>query len=855
MQFKLLDWNVMTNMTFVRSCKESADHRSCTLRAATYVSVLSVAVLSLGAFPIPSAFAQCPTLEWRRGVTEILGPVGDGANNFDVSIGVIYAVVTWDPDGPGGMNPWLVVGGDFEIKGDFHAKNIAAWDGERWRPMGAGLSPASVLSLAVFDSGNGPELYAGGNFSYTGSTIVRRVAKWNGEHWTPMGNNYSTLSNFAPAMTVFDDGGGPQLYISGFGRWNGSSYTGVPSNPGVFGYAMAAFDDGSGPALYFGGRFQVDLGNGVYANNIIKWDGTSWSALGSGIPGFSYYSSTGVYSLAAFRDASGPALYVGGEFTSAGGIACQNIAKWDGQTWSTLQGPQPSYRVSAMSVFNEGDSEKLYIGTGYANSYGFGGSLRVWDGTQWRASPPFAGNSLIYGIFGLTDYDDGSGPKLVVSGRFVPPFDTQRVAIATWDGYSWHHVGRGFDGYIHALTIHDDGNGPAVYAGGRIGQFNGTPLNDIARWHSGGWIPLGDGVASQHEYGLVEALVSHDDGSGPALFAAGDFDTAGGVSANGIARWNGLEWQSLAGAGGVGAMAVHDDGAGESLFAGGSFTSIGGVAANAIAKWNGSSWSPLGNGLTNDLPATLYVQEIVSHDDGFGPALYVHGYFDNAGGLDIPDFARWKFGAWEAVGSGPIGTVELLFVHDHGTGPKLYVIGRPDPNQPFLHMSFWNGTDWSTPIRFGSAYVYDVATFDDGCGPALYSCGYYSTPAGSLQYGIAKWTGTRWEYKIAPPVYVILDLLTVHEHGEDRLYASGTALFADGVLPQFGHLAILGPSVGAEDINQDLSIDLYDVATLADCLGGPIYPFPSDCMNSTDIDADFDVDLADFAAFQRAFGQ
>lgn len=38
------------------------------------------------------------------------------------------------------------------------------------------------------------------------------------------------------------------------------------------------------------------------------------------------------------------------------------------------------------------------------------------------------------------------------------------------------------------------------------------------------------------------------------------------------------------------------------------------------------------------------------------------------------------------------------------------------------------------------------------------------------------------------------------------------------------------------------------------CLDGPVYPFPSECMNSTDIDADFDVDLADFAAFQNAFG-
>ena len=31
------------------------------------------------------------------------------------------------------------------------------------------------------------------------------------------------------------------------------------------------------------------------------------------------------------------------------------------------------------------------------------------------------------------------------------------------------------------------------------------------------------------------------------------------------------------------------------LIAGGSFTTAGGISANYIAKWNGSSWSPLGS--------------------------------------------------------------------------------------------------------------------------------------------------------------------------------------------------------------------------------------------------------------------
>jgi len=46
----------------------------------------------------------------------------------------------------------------------------------------------------------------------------------------------------------------------------------------------------------------------------------------------------------------------------------------------------------------------------------------------------------------------------------------------------------------------------------------------------------------------------------------------------------------------VRALAVFDDGSGPALYAGGDFTTAGGVAANRIAKWNGSSWSQLGSG-------------------------------------------------------------------------------------------------------------------------------------------------------------------------------------------------------------------------------------------------------------------
>ena len=76
--------------------------------------------------------------------------------------------------------------------------------------------------------------------------------------------------------------------------------------------------DGSGN-LYIGGKFTI--AGGVVATNVAKWNGSSWSALGSGM-GYSN-SLPEVFALAV----SGKDLYAGGYFTTAGGVSANNIAK------------------------------------------------------------------------------------------------------------------------------------------------------------------------------------------------------------------------------------------------------------------------------------------------------------------------------------------------------------------------------------------------------------------------------------------------------------------------------------------------------------------------------------------------
>ena len=103
---------------------------------------------------------------------------------------------------------------------------------------------------------------------------------------------------------------------------------------------------------------------------------------------------------------------------------------------------------------------------------------------------------------------------------------------------------------VTALTVFDDGTGPALYAGGAFWRMGGLSANGVAKWDGERWTAL-SGSGGNGVNGIVYALTVFDDGNGPALFAA-DFTTAGGRPANKIAKWNGRDWSALSGPGGNG---------------------------------------------------------------------------------------------------------------------------------------------------------------------------------------------------------------------------------------------------------------------------------------------------------------
>ena len=122
----------------------------------------------------------------------------------------------------------------------------------------------------------------------------------------------------------------------------------------------------------------------------------------------------------------------------------------------------------------------------------------------------------------------------------------------------------------------------------------------------------------------VYALTVYDN----QLIAGGFFTTAGSVSADFIASWDGTSWSAL-GSGmnnRVRVLIVHNS----KLIAGGDFTTAGGVSANYIASWNGTSWSPLG---AADQDAPFGVSNSVFSLTVYANQLIAGGGFIGAGGL------------------------------------------------------------------------------------------------------------------------------------------------------------------------------------------------------------------------------
>ncbi len=437
--------------------------------------------------------------------------------------------------------------GNFATGSAAETREVGVWEGSEWKPLGTigqdGVD-STVVSVVTADG----DVYLAGHFRTAGSATAAGLALWSvgRRSWVPLNRDFATSGGvngdvYAVALTNDFLYVGGSFTTAGFvktsslARWSRS--TGVWSEFGG-GIAIdkskapkqrptvrAIAVDGSN--VYIGGRF--DKAGDVDAYNVARWNGTEWAGLDEGIgtnhEGISYDSITTVYALAADEGI----LYVGGEFTVAGGLQANRIARWDEsvRSWSTigggLGGAPFGVRVRAIAI----DGDKVYVGGTFPTA---AGSIRVSN-------------------------------------------------IALFDGTDWQPLGKGVNGQVNALAVGTDGT---LYAGGEFSAAGNVDVSNLAAWNGSRWSALGAGPK-----GVVFGLAAGENG----LFAAGGFSRAGTSVVQTIARWDGAEWSNLGsgltldGVPGSTASSFSVALDGNDLFVGGRFTTAGGDPSLNIAHW------------------------------------------------------------------------------------------------------------------------------------------------------------------------------------------------------------------------------------------------------------------------------
>lgn len=382
----------------------------------------------------------------------------------------------------------------------------------------------------------------------------------------------------------------------------------------------------------------------------------------------------------------------------------------------------------------------------------------------------------------------GSKMLLVISGDAAPD-GRKNIISYEFDGSQWNAIGSelgtslfGLSGKINSMVRDGSGN---LYAAGEFTSAGGMTVNRIAKWNGTAWSALGSGMNA-----TVRAL--RIDGNG-VLYAAGDFTDAGGVAANRVAKWNGSSWSALGDGvdGTVYALAV---GSSNQLYAGGTFLSAGGASANRVAQWNGSAWSAVGQGVRGDYSwSSAYVCALAADANG---NLYAAGDFTSFSGSYSPgNIAKWNGSSWTGIGNSqlykyyPADSANSLYVDDGG---NLFAADwGVSPT-----VKYWSGGNWQglggqfngnvRAISVHSGSVYVAGSFSNA--------GYYNGI--DLRSRVAQYIGTLWwppSYSGGAGLYDKTNAILFDANGD--LYAAGSNIGVIRPVAAFDQAPDTTPSV------------------------------------------------------------
>ncbi|MBL9117661.1 MAG: hypothetical protein JNJ83_21825 [Verrucomicrobiaceae bacterium] len=666
-------------------------------------------------------------------------------------------------------------------------------------------------------------------FFITLSALAQLPQNWSPNF--PAANTVGTVYSVAETADAYYVGGSftqlAGVAAIGIARVDKTTGTVTPLGAGLTGgtlivNAVAVL----GTDVYIGGTFTAV--DGVIASRVAKWNGSAWSALGSGANG-------SVNAMAVL----GSELFIGGTFSSVGGVGLTSrLAKWDGSTWLAVGAGFNSTSVPTGGLAVVGT--ELFVGRGT--------QVQKWDGSTWSNVGPTTGGiggiavQNANSVYIVTNTDcrhwngtawttlktfDEVATEIAVVGSDVYVGGQFTNYLERWDGSAWQTVGTtGVTNYLTMLAS----VGGSLFAGGDFTVTDGVKTPHLARWNGSAWSSIFedlDGGLNADGYSIVEL--------NGKIYVSGGFTAAGNIAANGVACYDNPTntWSALPGAPPFSTLVVHngelyayywvDEPAppyhfnvakltgttwatigtlegtsmgtpasiGGALYIVGNFSSVNGTPINHIAKWNGTTWSDAGAGIT--LNADSLVQSICQ----VGSQLYASTFNNELVGVDqvqSSHILQWNGSAWvtHTANINPLVQTMIAMGNDLVIGGYFTSInGVPCDN----HVARWNGSTWSA-LGTGVYGSVNVLKYTHGL--------LYAGTQVDSEY-LREWNGSTWEEVGGGPSWDVWDMTVLG----DELFVTGSftqAGWAD--IPEgFNLVAPSSSYIGSYPLTPEIAIE------------------------------------------------
>ncbi len=357
------------------------------------------------------------------------------------------------------------------------------WD-TRFGPPPGGLGLNGVVEDFA-ELPNGDMITVGSFRDAGGNPNADVVARWDGTTWHSLG----TGPGFSIAISVVIAPNGDVIVggRGGVARWNGTTWQSLGS--GSFGTtsevcALLLLPNGD---VVAGGGF-VNLGGNPLADDIARWDGTTWQPFAPGL-------NNTVFALALTANGD---VVAGGAFVNAGGNPDADcIARWDGTAWQPLGSVFNNY-VFAVRVLPDGS---VLAGGSFMNASGQPDGVARWDGSAWQ--PLGAGVGGVAIALDLAPNGD-----IVAGGGFSDRSSTSRNGIVRWDGTTWQSLGTGVDGVVWGLRVASNND---VFVGGAFDAVGDSskPMSRIGIYHTPTGVGLPETASSPTAFTLAPNPAHH----------------------------------------------------------------------------------------------------------------------------------------------------------------------------------------------------------------------------------------------------------------------------------------------------------------------------------------------------------